>query len=163
MGSRDPFAAVTLQDRTGVCAPVCVCVCVCVCVWRVGGGGGGFFVQGKPLALPLPLVDLCRNYNLCHCQLLGYMLGRVSLCHTVVLTMVTWHHAVPPGNRDSTDATNFAILAQTRDFQQNPRFPAFLCCFLHYMSMSHISMHFSRSAFHDPVGYLHSTTRTNPK
>ena len=41
MGSRDPFAAVTLQDRTGVC------VCVrggggvrgggCMC----GGGGGG--------------------------------------------------------------------------------------------------------------------------
>ena len=31
MGSRDPFAAVTLQDRTG---QVCVSVCVCMCVLR---------------------------------------------------------------------------------------------------------------------------------
>ena len=37
MGSRDPFAAVTLQDRTGVCVCVCACVrvyvhaCECVC------------------------------------------------------------------------------------------------------------------------------------
>ena len=63
--------------------------------------------------------------------------------------------SVPPGNRDSTDATNFAILAQTRDFQQNPRFPAF---FVVFCTISHIFMHFSRSSFHDPVGYLHSTT-----
>ena len=61
--------------------------------------------------------------------------------------------AVPPGNRDSTDATNFAILAQTGDFQENPRFPVF---FLVFCTISHIFLHFSRSAFHDPVGYLHS-------
>ena len=65
------------------------------------------------------------------------------------------HRTDPPGNRDSTDATNFAILAQTRDFQQNPLFHAF---FVVFCTISHIFMHFSRSSFRDPVGYLHSTT-----
>ena len=42
---------------------------------------------------------------------------------------------VPPGNRDSTDATNFAILAQTRDFEQNPRFHVFFVVSALYLTL----------------------------
>ena len=63
--------------------------------------------------------------------------------------------AVPPGNRDSTDATNFAILAKTRKFLRKvPDFPRFLlfsalfsALFTQYTVLSMILY----------VGYLHST------
>ena len=44
-------------------------------------------------------------------------------------TSAHMHVPVPPGNRDSTDATNFAFLAQTRNFLQNPQIPAFFVVF----------------------------------
>ena len=65
--------------------------------------------------------------------------GRLA-CNIRVLVQATFdlewmcesresHYAVPPGNCDSTDATNFAIFAQTRDFLRSLLFCALYLTF----------------------------------
>ena len=65
------------------------------------------------------------------------------------------HYPVPPGNRDSTDATNFAILAKTREFLKSPRFHAFFVVFCtSFFFTFFFTFHAVYSAFHGPVRRL---------